>query len=79
MINIQEKDFREILAEAARIGAETAFRRFVRYNYTQAARCLGITPKTLAKRVLEQKIVATDGLITGEAIDSYLSKNKNEN
>jgi len=72
MINITEIELTKMLADAAKIGAEIAFRRFVRYNYTEAARCLGIDPKTLSKRITERKIHATDGLITGEEIDSYL-------
>lgn len=72
IVTIEESSLREMLAESARIGAEKAFRRYVRYNYTEAAKLLGVTPKTLSKRVMEGKLMATDGLITGEEIDRYL-------
>ncbi len=72
IVTIEESLLRDMLVESARIGAEKAFRRYVRCNYTEAARLLGITPKTLSKRVMEGKLKATDGLITGEEIDRYL-------
>ena len=76
MIAIEENILQNMLIESARRGAEQAFRRFVRYNYTEAARLLSITPKTLSKRVMEGKLKATDGLITGEEIDRYLRGDK---
>ena len=72
MIAIEESQLAEMLAESARRGAEQAFKRFVVYNYTEAAKVLRITPKTLSKRVLDGKIKSTDGMITGEEIDRYL-------
>lgn len=72
MIAIEESTLQNLLAEAARRGAEQAFRRFVRYNYTEAAKLLDITPKTLSKRILEGKIKSVDGMINGEEIDRYL-------
>lgn len=76
MVMIEESRLSELMREAAKIGAETAFKRFVRYNYTQAAKALGITPKTLSKRISEGKIKPTDGMITGEELDNYLKGKK---
>ena len=72
-MQIEQQELKELLAQAYRDGAQDAFRRYVRYNYKEAAKLLSITPKTLAKRIAEKKIQATDGLITGEEINRYLN------
>lgn len=73
MIAIEESRLESLLTEATRRGAEIAFKRFVRYNYTEAARLLNITPKTLSKYILLGKIKAVDGMVSGEEIDRYLA------
>ncbi len=73
MIAIEESRLESLLTEATRRGAEIAFKRFVRYNYTEAARLLSITPKTLSKYIVGGKIKAVDGMVSGEEIDRYLA------
>lgn len=72
MIAIEESQLQSLLAESARRGAEQAFKRYVRYNYTEAAKLLQINPKTLSKYILLGKIKAVDGMVSGEEIDRYL-------
>jgi len=71
-VTLEEAVLQDMLSQATRIGAEMVFKKYVRYNFTQAAELLSITPKTLSKRVSEGKIRAVDGLISGSEIDRYL-------
>ena len=73
MIVIEESRLESLLTEATKRGAELAFKRFVRYNYTEAAKLISITPKTLSKYILLGKIKAVDGMVSGEEIDRYLA------
>lgn len=72
-ITIDEPTFKSLLVEAARIGAESAIVALVSYNIKDAAKLIGITPKTLTKRVLEGKINCVDGRISGAEIKRYLA------
>jgi hypothetical protein len=76
MIAIEESRLESLLTEATKRGAELAFKRFVRYNYTEAAKLISITPKTLSKYILLGKIKAVDGMVSGEEIDRYLRGGK---
>lgn len=73
MITIDENTFKSALVEAARMGAENAIVALVSYNLKDAAKLIGITPKTLTKRILEGKINSVDGRVSGAEIKRYLS------
>ena len=49
-----------------------AISALVSYNIKDAAKQIGITPKTLTKRIMEGKIKSVDGRITGAEIKRYL-------
>jgi hypothetical protein len=69
---IDKNSFKQLLVEAAHLGAEQAIVALVSYNLKDAAKRIGITPKTLSKRILEGKIKSTDGRISGAEIKRYL-------
>jgi len=72
MIAIEESTLNSMLFKAAQLGAEQAIIALVSYNLKDAAKQIGITPKTLTKRILEGKIHSIDGRITGAEIKRYL-------
>lgn len=72
MIAIEESMLQTMLFKAAQMGADQAISALVSYNIKDAAKQIGITPKTLTKRVLEGKIKSVDGRITGSEIKRYL-------
>lgn len=74
MITIGRLELYELIREAGEEGARQAIMSLVTYNYTDAAKQLGISPKTLARRVEEKKIRAIDGRITGAEIMRYLKE-----
>lgn len=72
MIAIEESTLQSMLFQAAKLGAEQAISTLVSYNLKDAAQRIGITPKTLTKRIIEGKIKSIDGRITGSEIRRYL-------
>lgn len=76
MVIIEESTPQSLLVEAARMGAENAIIALVSYNLTDAAKQIGITPKTLTKRILEGKINSVDGRVSGAEIKRYLGGGK---
>lgn len=76
MIAIEESKLSSMLFAAAQAGAEKAISALVSYNLKDAAKQIGITPKTLTKRILEGKIKSVDGRVTGSEIRRYLSNEK---
>lgn len=72
MLTIEENTFQSLLIQAAKLGAEQAISALVSYNLKDAAQRIGITPKTLTKRIMEGKINSVDGRITGSEIKRYL-------
>lgn len=72
MIAIEESQLKHLLFQAAQMGADKAISALVSYNIKDAAKQIGVTPKTLGKRILEGKIKAVDGRITGAEIKRYL-------
>jgi hypothetical protein len=70
---IDEVNLKKMLIEAAQIGADTAIISLVSYNLKDAAKQIGITPKTLTKRILEGKIKSIDGRVSGLEIKRYLN------
>ncbi|MFA5633418.1 MAG: helix-turn-helix domain-containing protein [Porticoccaceae bacterium] len=74
MITMDESRLSELLAEAARRGAEQAISDLTMYTKQQACEMLGISYNTLQRRIVERKIRIVDGRIPGEAIRQYLSE-----
>lgn len=74
MIALEESSLQNMLFMAAQMGAEKAISALVSYNLKDAAKQIGVTPKTLTKRILEGKIKAVDGRITGAEIRRYLGE-----
>lgn len=72
-VTLPEPELKKMLAEAAEYGAKRFMEDLAVYNYTEAAKILGISVVTLRKRIHEGKIQQVDGRITGRAIRSYLS------
>lgn len=72
MIALEESSLQNMLFLAAQMGAEKAISALVSYNLKDAAKQIGVTPKTLGKRILEGKIKCVDGRITGAEIKRYL-------
>lgn len=73
MVTLHEDQLRELLEEAARRGAHTAFEELTLYHLKDACARLGISYNTLKKRICEGKIRSVDGRITGAEIRRYLS------
>jgi hypothetical protein len=71
-IEISEAELKKLLEEAARMGAQTVINTLVSFNMQDAAKQIGITPKTLNKRILEGKIKSVDKRISGPEIQRYL-------
>ena len=74
MIELNEHQLKNMLAEAARMGAMQAFEDMVCYHYQDACKMLRISPNTLKKRINEGKIKTIDGRITGREIRRYLQQ-----
>lgn len=72
LFQIEDNALQNMLFQAAKLGAEQAISALVSYNLKDAAQRIGITPKTLTKRILEGKINSVDGRITGSEIKRYL-------
>lgn len=73
-ITFEHHELRNILAEAARIGANIAIEDMVCYHLQDACTRLGISYNTLKKRILQGKIRPVDGRITGAELRRYLSE-----
>ena len=71
-IHLSPEDLKLLLVEAAKLGAQQIIETLVSYNFKDAAKQIGITPKTLNKRILQGKIKAVDGRISGLEIQRYL-------
>lgn len=74
MITLEENRLKDMLIEAARLGANQAIEDMVCYHYKDACARLGISYNTLQKRISEGKIRPVDGRITGAELRRYLSK-----
>lgn len=74
MITLEENHLKNMLIEAARLGANQAIEDMVCYHYKDACARLGISYNTLQKRIQEGKIRPVDGRITGAELRRYLSK-----
>ena len=64
----------EMLVKAAEIGARQAVMCLVTYNLSDAAKQIGVSSKTLAKRIEERKLKVVDGRITGAELMRYLNE-----
>lgn len=73
-ITFERHELQTLLAEAARLGANHAIDDMVCYHLKDACARLGISYNTLKKRILEGKIQAVDGRITGAEIRRYLAQ-----
>ncbi|AYD65331.1 hypothetical protein DVB37_16440 [Achromobacter sp. B7] len=71
-LTLEQHELQQMLVEAARIGANYAIEDMVCYHLKDACTRLGISYNTLKKRILERKIRAVDGRITGAEIRRYL-------
>jgi len=71
-ITLTKNELNELLVECARLGAHNAVEDFARYRLKDACTILNISYPTLYRRVLEGKIKAVDGMITGKEIRKYL-------
>ena len=78
MTLISKADLESVIREAARLGAEEALRNLPKdrpehYNYTDAAKALGLSRQTVAKMVKSGRLkLNTFGMIPAEAIDKAL-------
>ena len=72
IVTIEESSLQNMLFQAAQLGVDKAISALVSYNIKDAAKQIGITPKTLTKRIMEGKIKSVDGRITGAEIKRYL-------
>ncbi|MNK70355.1 hypothetical protein D3C87_897730 [compost metagenome] len=73
MVTMHEDQLRELLEEAARRGAHTAFEELTLCHLKDACARLGMSYNTLKKRIQEGKIRPVDGRITGAEIRRYLA------
>lgn len=71
-ISIDEEELKKLLMKAANIGAQKAIDTLISFNLQEAAKQIGITPKTLTKRILEGKIKSVDKRISASEIQRYL-------
>lgn len=74
IVTIEQHELQRLLVEAARLGANHAIEDMVCYHLKDACARLGISYNTLKKRILEGKIQAVDGRITGAEIRRYLAQ-----
>jgi hypothetical protein len=72
LLTFNQKEIEGLLERAAEKGAKRAIMALVTYNLGDAAKQLGISLPTLAKRVKERKITVVDGRITGAELMRYL-------
>lgn len=72
-ITIDEFTLRNLLVEAAHLGASQAINELSSFNMKDAAEQLGISYNTLLRRVQEGKIRPVDGRISGAEISRYLN------
>lgn len=72
-IALQPHELENLLARAAKRGADEAIAAMVIYTYTDAAKKLGICYNTLKKHIVAGKIKSIDGRITGAELQRYLS------
>lgn len=63
----------DLLIQSARMGAQIAMDKLISLNLKDAAKQIGITPKTLTKRILQGKIKAVDNRISAAEIQRYLA------
>jgi hypothetical protein len=72
-LTMSSADLKELMIEAARLGAQQVIDSLVSFNLKDAAKQIGITPKTLTKRIYEGKIRSVDGRVSGSEVQRYLS------
>lgn len=72
MITLPESRLREMLVEAAQIGAQRAIDDMAFYQQKEVCRKLKISQNTLRKRILEGKIKTIDGSISGAELRKYM-------
>lgn len=65
---------KQLLAEAARMGAEQAINDITCYTKSQACQMMNISYSTLQRRIAEKRIRTVDGKITGMEIRRYLTE-----
>lgn len=75
-VTLQVDELRSLMAEATEIGFNRAFDSMVCYNYKDACLFLKISYNTLKQRILDGKIHAIDGRITGAELRRYLQTAK---
>lgn len=73
-VTMEDYRLRELLTQAARMGAQQAIDEVTLYGMSDAAKRLGVSYGTLRKRVLEGKIRTTDGRVSGVEIRRYLTQ-----
>ena len=78
MITIEQHELKNMLVEAARMGANQAIDDMVTCNLKDAADKLGISYTTLQRRMIEGKIRAVDGRISGAEIRRYLTQHRSD-
>lgn len=76
MITLEETHLKDMLIEAARLGANQAIDDLVTYNLRDTAERLGVSYATLQRRIAAQKIRAVDGRVTGAEIRRYLTQQR---
>lgn len=78
MLTIEWHELRQMMIEAARMGADQAIDAMVTCNLKDAADKLGISYPTLQRRMGEGKIRAVDGRISGAEIRRYLTEQRSD-
>lgn len=78
MITMEQHELKNMLIEAARMGANQAIDDMVTCNLKDAADKLGISAPTLYRRMAEGKIHAVDGRISGAEIRRYLTQHRSD-
>ena len=71
---LEQFELKNMLIEAARLGANHAIEDMVCYHLKDACTRLGISYNMLQKRILEKKIRPVNGRITGAELLRYLTE-----
>ena len=71
-ITIDSFELEALLARAAEAGAKRVMMTLVTYNISEAAKRLGLSSRTVSKRIHEAKIKTINGRITGAELMRYL-------
>lgn len=73
-ITLEQHELKQLLVEAARLGANHAIEDMVCYHYNDACKRLGMSYNTLQRRIQEKKLRPVDGRITGAELRRYLTQ-----